>query len=542
MNKKLQSIMLFMLSLMPLYSYAGDGETQPLKLAFIGLFAGITLLITYISFRSTKNKEDYYAAGKNVSSFNNGLALAGDYLSAASFLAISALVFSNGFDGLIFSIGWLVGWPVLSFILGERIKNLAKYTWGDALSYRFKNKSVRVFTAVSTLIVVLLYIVAQMVGAGKLMTLFFGIDSNYGMMIVGFLTLIYVAFGGMKATTKIQIFKAILLLGSVSFMAIVVLNSVNWNPTVLFVKATDLHTMKDSILVPGGYIKDPVSAISIGLALMFGTAGLPHILQRLLTVKDSIEARKSVVWATNWIGYFYFLTFIIGFGAIIFLNQNPELYFKGGNISEGVIGGKNMVAVLLANATGGEVFGQFVITVAFATIIAVVTGLTLAGTSAIAHDLLGENEENESKSLIKAKVATVAVSVTGVGLGIALQSLDVGFMVTLAFAVASSSIVPALMMSILWKDSTTKGVVVGGWAGLISSIVLTILSPSIWVEVLHFSNSTVLFPFASPTLFTMIIAFATIWVVSLWDNSENAELERLHFDKQQLISEFGEQE
>lgn len=542
-NKIIPTLVLSLLSVNSFASDIVDNTTDYTNL-FIGGFIGATILLAIFAFIKTKSANDYYAAGNNVSGFSNGLALAGDYLSAASFLAISSMVFTNGFDGLIFSIGWLVGWPVLTFIIGERIKNLSSSTWGDALDYRFKQRSVRIFVAASSVIVVLLYIVAQMVGAGKLMNSFFGMDKTYAMMLIGGLTFLYVALGGMKATTWIQILKAVMLIGSVTFMALMVLNYINWDPTVLFEKSIQLHTMQDSIMVPGGYIKDPVSAISIGLALMFGTAGLPHILQRLVTVKDSTEARKSLVWATNWIGYFYFLTFIIGFGAIVFLNQHPEIYFKGGEIKNGLLNGNGLVAVELAKATGGSVFGQFVITVAFATIIAVVTGLTLAATSALSHDLFVKKEKTEStkNTLLRARLSAAVVAILGVALSIYLQTLDTGFMVTLAFAVASSSIVPCLIMSIMWKDSTTKGIVAGGWAGLSSSVLLTILSPSIWVNVFHFSPKTVIFPFASPTMFTMTLAFLIIWVVSLWDNSEQSELERKAYEEQELVADFGPNE
>ena len=387
-----------------------------------------TLFITKWAAKRTKSAADFYTAGGGITGFQNGLAIAGDYMSAASFLGISAAVMASGYDGLIYSIGFLVGWPLITFLMAERLRNLGKFTFADVAGYRFQQGPIRAFAASGTLIVVAFYLIAQMVGAGQLIQLLFGLDYLYAVVIVGALMMVYVLFGGMTATTWVQIIKACMLLAGVTFMAIMVLAQYGFSPEALFAKAVEVRTMiaghaKEaataaavaasaaaatpeavakateatakaaamnpakmglSIMGPGGFIKDPISAISFGMALMFGTAGLPHILMRFFTVPDAKEARKSVLWATTWIGYFYVLIFIIGFGAITLVLTNPEY----ADVVKGTLnGGGNMAAVRVAEAVGGNVFFGFISAVAFATILAVVAGLTLSGASAVSHDI-----------------------------------------------------------------------------------------------------------------------------------------------------------
>ncbi len=524
----------------------GNTQKQATNWVAIAMFAGfvaITLGITKWAAAKTKSAADFYTAGGGITGFQNGLAIAGDYMSAASFLGISGLVFANGFDGLIFSIGWLVGWPVITFLMAERLRNLGKFTFADVAAYRFSQTPMRSFAATGSLVVVAFYMIAQMVGAGQLIKVLFGLEYTYAVIIVGVLMMCYVLFGGMTATTWVQIIKAIMLLTGATFMALAVLWQFNFNPEALFAKAVDIHSKHDAIMSPGGLIKDPVSAISVGMALMFGTAGLPHILMRFFTVPSAKEARKSVGWATTWIGYFYILTFIIGFGAIVMLTQSPELYYVDGDLAKGLKGGGNMAAIHLANAVGGNVFLGFISAVAFATILAVVAGLTLSGASAVSHDLYAtvfkHGKADSASELRVSKITTVCLGIVAVFLGIAFEKENVAYMAMLAFAIACSANFPVLFMSVLWKDCTTKGAVAGGVVGLVTSVGLTILSASVWEAVLHNPKGTALFPYSSPALFSMTAAFLVIYLVSKMDNSQQAQLERSLYPAQKVRSETG---
>ena len=524
----------------------GQTTQQATNWVAIAMFAGfvaITLGITKWAAARTRSAADFYTAGGGITGFQNGLAIAGDYMSAASFLGISGLVFGSGFDGLIFSIGWLVGWPVITFLMAERLRNLGKFTFADVASYRFAQTPTRVFAACGTLVVVAFYMIAQMVGAGQLIKVLFGLEYQYAVMIVGVLMMCYVLFGGMTATTWVQIIKAIMLLAGATFMALAVLWQFKFNPELLFAKAVEVHSKHDAIMSPGGLIKDPISAISVGMALMFGTAGLPHILMRFFTVPSAKEARKSVGWATTWIGYFYILTFIIGFGAIVLLTQDPGAFYVDGELAKGLKGGGNMAAIHLADAVGGNVFLGFISAVAFATILAVVSGLTLSGASAVSHDLYAtvfkKGRADSTQELRVSKVTTVCLGIVAVILGIAFEKENVAYMVMLAFAIACSANFPILFMSVLWKDCTTKGAVTGGIVGLVSSVGLTVVSASVWEAVLHFPKGSALFPYASPALFSMSAAFLTIYLVSKLDHSRQAQLERSLYPAQRVRSETG---
>ncbi|WP_374344712.1 cation acetate symporter [Azonexus sp.] len=523
----------------------GDTQKQATNwtaIVMFGIFVGATLYITKWAAGKTKSAADFYTAGGGITGFQNGLAIAGDYMSAASFLGISGLVFANGFDGLIFSIGWLVGWPVITFLMAERLRNLGKFTFADVASYRFSQTPVRTFAATGSLVVVAFYMIAQMVGAGQLIKVLFGLEYIYAVIMVGIIMMAYVLFGGMTATTWVQIIKAVMLLCGATFMALAVLFQFGFNPEALFAKAVEVHAKKDAIMAPGALIKDPISAISVGMALMFGTAGLPHILMRFFTVPNAKEARKSVAWATTWIGYFYILTFIIGFGAIVNLVQNPGEFYVGGEIAKGLKGGGNMAAVHLAKAVGGDLFLGFISAVAFATILAVVAGLTLSGASAVSHDLYasvfrkGCSSEDE---LRVSKITTLALGVLAVVLGIAFEKENVAYMVMLAFAIACSANFPVLFMSVLWKNCTTKGAVTGGFVGLFMSVILTVGSANVWEAVLHNPKGSAWFPYNSPAIFSMTAAFFTIWLVSILDNSAQAKKERELYADQLIRSETG---
>ncbi len=523
-------------------------------IGMFGLFVVATLFITKWAAARTRSASDFYTAGGSITGFQNGLAIAGDYMSAASFLGISAAVMATGYDGLIYSIGFLVGWPVITFLMAERLRNLGKFTFADVAAFRFKQSPVRIFAASGTLVVVAFYLIAQMVGAGQLIKLLFGLEYWVAVVIVGSLMMLYVLFGGMTATTWVQIIKACLLLGGASFMAISVLWHFGFSPEAMFAGAVKVKTdlaLKDgktaqvaasigqSIMGPGNFVKDPISAISFGMALMFGTAGLPHILMRFFTVPSAKEARKSVMWATGWIGYFYLLTFIIGFGAITFVLTNPDFLDAKGLLK----GGGNMAAIHLANAVGGNVFLGFISAVAFATILAVVAGLTLSGASAVSHDLyatvIRKGDAGSAAELRVSRITTLALGALAVLLGIVFEKQNIAFMVSLAFAIAASANFPVLFMSVLWKGCTTRGAVVGGFLGLVSSVALTVVSPSVWEATLGYPAGSAPFPYTSPCLFSMSTAFAGIWLFSMLDRSARAQMDRGGFLAQQVRSETG---
>ena len=551
--------LILLIGLTPYAAYAslgGVAELQPTNWVAIGMFAAfvaLTLYITYWASRRTKSASDFYTAGGGISGFQNGLAIAGDYMSAASFLGISAQIFTDGYDGLIYSTGFLVGWPIILFLMAEKLRNLGRFTFADVASFRFAQPPIRSFAAASTLIVVVFYLIAQMVGAGQLIKLLFGLPYNYAVMTVGALMIVYVIFGGMTATTWVQIIKAVMLLSGATFMAFMVLAQFGFSMEALFARAVEVKTglaaaegaspaeaaeRGRSIMGPGNFIKDPVSAISLGMALIFGTAGLPHILMRFFTVPNAVEARKSVIWATTWIGYFYLLTFIIGFGAIVLVATNPAFIDP---VAGGLRGGGNMAAIHLAEAVGGDLFLGFISAVAFATIVAVVAGLTLSGASAVSHDLYAtvfkKGEAKSSDELKVSRITTLALGVFAILLGIAFEKQNVAFMVSLAFALAASGNFPVLILSLLWKGTTTRGAVIGGFTGVLLALLLTILSPAVWVTVL--GNAAPIFPYSSPAIFSVPIAFFTIWLFSILDKSQRAMVDRAGFDEQRVRSETG---
>ncbi|MGH7680291.1 MAG: sodium:solute symporter family transporter, partial [Gemmatimonadaceae bacterium] len=333
-------------------------------MVFFFVFIAITLGITYWAARRTRTTEHFYAAGRTISPGQNGLALAGDYMSAASFLGIAGLVSTTGFDGLIYSTGWLVGWPVVLFLIAEPLRNLGRYTFADVVAMRLRQTPVRLAAALGTLATVTLYLIAQMVGAGGLIRLLFGLSYELAIVLVGIVMIGYVLFGGMIATTWVQIVKALLLMTGALILALLVLLRFGLNPAALFAEAARRYG--EGVLVPGKLVANPLDAISLGMALMFGTAGLPHILMRFYTVPDSRAARASVFVATGVIGLFYLLTFVLGFGAMVLV---------GPDAIRAVDPGGNMAAPLLAELLGGTPFLGFIAAVAFATILAVVAGL-----------------------------------------------------------------------------------------------------------------------------------------------------------------------
>lgn len=533
------------LTLLPLAALAADALTGDVQqqstnyeaIIMFLVFVAATLGITYWASKRTRSRSDYYTAGGNITGFQNGLAMAGDFMSAASFLGISALVYTSGYDGLIYSLGFLVGWPIILFLIAERLRNLGRYTFADVASYRLRQTPIRILSACGSLVVVALYLIAQMVGAGKLIQLLFGLDYHIAVVLVGILMVLYVLFGGMLATTWVQIIKAVLLLFGASFMAIMVMKTVGFSFNTLFTEAMAVHPKGQEIMRPGGLVHDPISALSLGLGLMFGTAGLPHILMRFFTVSDAREARKSVLYATGFMGYFYFLTFIIGFGAILLVGANPD--FK--DASGVLIGGNNMAAVHLADAVGGSLFLGFISAVAFATILAVVAGLTLAGASAVSHDLYAsvfrKGQASERQELRVSKITVLVLGIVAILLGIMFEKQNIAFMVGLAFSIAASCNFPIILLSMYWSKLTTRGAMIGGWAGLLTAVILMILGPTIWVQVL--GNAKPIYPYEYPALFSMLAAFIGCWLFSVTDKSAEGAQERLRFRDQLVRSQTG---
>ena len=472
---------------------------------FLG-FIGLSLGITVWAARKTRTADQFYAAGRSVTAFQNGLALAGDYMSAASFLGIVGLVSTAGFDGLLYSIGFLVGWPVVMFLIAEPLRNLGRYTFADVVAARLRQTPIRIAASIGALAVITFYLIAQMVGAGNLIRLLFGLQYEFAVVIVGVVMLAYVLFGGMIATTWVQIVKAVMLLGGATLLAVLVLSRFGMNPLALFAEAQARYG--DTVLSPGRLVSDPVDAISLGLALMLGTAGLPHILMRFYTVPNAQTARTSVGYATAFIGFFYLLTFILGFGAMVIIGREAVTAVDAGG---------NMAAPLLAEAVGGTPFLGFIAAVAFATILAVVAGLTLSGAATLSHDLwvnvVRGSHADEREQLVVARAATVVLAGLSILLGIAFKGQNVAYMVGLAFAIAASGNFPALVLSIFWKRLTTAGAQASMIVGTVSTLVLIYLSPTIQIDVLK--NAEAWFPLRNPGIITIPLSFATALAVSL---------------------------
>jgi cation/acetate symporter len=482
------------------------GAPNSTAILFFIAFVVLTLAITWWAARKTRSTEEYFAAGRAISGRQNGFALAGDYMSAASFLGIAGLVSLSGFDGLIYSTGWLVGWPVVLVLIAEPLRNLGKYTFADVVAFRLKQTPVRVAAAIGTLAVVVFYLIAQMVGAGNLIKLLFGISYDTAVMIVGAVMLAYVLFGGMLATTWVQIVKATLLMGGAALLSLLVLLKFHMNPLELFAAAA--AKAGDAVLAPGKLVSNPWDAVSLGLALMFGTAGLPHILMRFYTVPDARAARQSVLWATSLIGLFYLMTFILGFGAMVMV---------GKDVIKSIDAGGNMAAPLLAEVLGGTGLLGFIGAVAFATILAVVAGLTLSGAAALSHDLwvsvFRKGHADHREQLLVARLATVLLAALAIFLGIRFKGQNVAFMVGLAFAVAASGNFPALVLSIFWRRATTAGMVSSIVVGTLSALVFIYYSPTIQIDLLKHASAW--FPLKNPALVTLPLSFAVGILVSL---------------------------
>lgn len=493
-----------------------------LSIGFFFAFMVLTLLITYWAARRTRTTEHFFAAGGEITAWQNGWALAGDFLSAAALLGIAGIVTSNGFDGMVYSIGWLVGWPIILFLIVEPLRNVGKFTFADVVAYRLSQKPVRLAAAVGTLAVILFYLIAQMVATGSLIKLLFGLPYTWSVALVGAAMLIYVLFGGMLATTWVQVVKAALLLAGGVILAVLVLMHFEMNPLKLFAAAAEKYGTR--VLQPGSkVVSGQWDAISLGLGLMFGTAAMPHVLMRVYTVRDSKAARLSILYATGLIGFFHLMVFIIGFGAMVLVG--PEAVMKAG-------GGGNMAAPLLALTVGGDAFFGFICAVAFATMLAVVAGLTLSGVATLCHDVwtnvVRHGTASEAEQLKVARIATVAISVLAIVLGITFEGQNVAFMAGLAFSIACAANFPSLVLAIIWRRFTTPAAVASIMIGTLSSLVLIALSPTIQVDVLgkplaQVSGAWWFVSLRNPAIISMPLSFAVAIAVSLLTRETNAD-------------------
>lgn len=521
----------------------GQIEKQPVNMMAVGIFLFfvlVTMGITYWASKRTRSMSDFYTAGGGISGFQNGLAIAGDYMSAGTLLGIASLAYFRGYDSLPFAVGFFIGWPVILFLLAEKLRNLGRFTVADIVSLRLNETRMRILTASGSLTVVLFYMIVQMVGAGQLIQLLFGLDYVYAVITVGILMVVYVVFGGMVATTWVQIIKATLLLLGGTVMFLLTMAYFDFSIEGMLRSVAEFHKAGIAIVSPGMMLKDPISATSLAVGMMFGTAGLPHILMRFFTVTDAKAARQSVFYATGFIGYFFLIVVTMGIAAIVIVGTNPS-FFVNGDVGGQLIGGGNMVAMHLANAVGGNFLLGFMSAVAFATILAVVSGLALAGASAVSHDLYAnvfrKGKVSERSEMRMSKAATLVIGLLAVCLGIVFEKMNIAFITALAFGVAASANFPVLFLSISWKGLTTRGALWGGFSGLILAVVLVVLSPEVWKNVL--GHPQAIFPYDHPALFSMPVAFLICFVVSIFDRSAMAERERADYDAQFVRAQTG---
>ena len=521
-------------------SIEGEVARQPLNptaIVMFLVFVAATLGISYWASRRTQSSKDFYTAGGEITGLQNGTAIAGDFMSAASFLGITGLIFLGGFDALVLALGAFSAWPLMLFLLAKRVRNLGSFTFVDVVSMRLERTRIRIVAILGTIVVVILYLIAQMVGAGKLIELLFGLPYELAVVTVSALVLAYVTFGGMLATTWVQIIKAVLLMTGVTVTAVLVLKASGFSLDALLAGAVEKHPAGEAILRPGLMFDDPVQILTILVSMLFGTLGLPHILMRLFTVPNMYEAKKSAFYASLFMGYFYLAIIVLGFGTVYLLYNNPQFFDANGDL----IGGSNMAAIHLASAVGGDLLTGFMSAVSFATILAVVAGLTVSGAAAISHDLYAEvlckGQPDPRTELIATRVTTVVIGVIAVILGILFENENVAFIATMPMVVAASVNFPILFLSLFWPGLTTRGAILGAVVGLVSSVCLIVVGPQVWVSVL--GNAEALFPYNYPALFTLPLALLTTWFVSVSDRSARAQVDRDNYHELLVRSEFG---
>ena len=511
-----------------------DRAVNPTAIGLFLLFVAATLCISYWAAKRTRTRSEFYTAGGRITALQNGAAIAGDYISASAFLGVTALFYMGYVDAMIIGIASLAAWPLM-LILSEQIRNLGKYTFIDVVSFRLAEKPIRVFFASSSLLIILGYLISQMVAAGALVEVLFGLPYELAEIIVGVLVVVYVAFGGMLATTWVQIIKAILLMTGITIMFLILMLRVDFDVNGLVQQAVLIHEDKTQI-TQAGILFSGLEPLTVVVTMMFGTLGLPHILMRLFTVKDMSTARKSVLHATSFIAYFLLLLPVLGFATIVFVSGNQE-YFSQGNM----IGGTNMAAIHLSHALGGELLVAFISAIAFATLLAVVAGVAIAGAASIAHDLyasvLCSNKIDPKHELRVSRYCTLVIGLLSVLLGIAFKNQNITFIVSMPMVIAASTNFPVIFLSLYWKRLTTSGALAGGIVGMISALLFIISGKFVWVDLFGFEKAV--FPYTYPGLFSMTLAFITAWLVSIRDQSPQARLDRERFLPQLIKSELG---
>jgi cation/acetate symporter len=514
-------------------------DVNELALGIFAVVVAITLGITYWASKRVTTATDFWAAGRGLTGVQNGFAIAGDYMSAASFLGIAGLIFLFGFDGFLYSVGFLVAFLTVLFLLGERMRNSGKFTIADVLSFRMNERPARAAAALGTLAVAGFYLIAQMVGAGVLINALVGIGFELAVVLTGAFMIIYIVLGGMLATSWVQIIKAILLMTATTVLTLFVLGQVGWNPINLFTEARAQSPEGEAYLKPGLFLASPIDTVSLGIALVLGTAGLPHILMRFFTVPDAKAARSSVMWAVVLIGGFYVMTTALGFGARAILGEGAtEAVGTGGNLAapllaEEVGGG--------AGTVGGDLFLAIIAAVAFATILAVVAGLVISASGAVAHDvwsnIVRKGHDSEKEEVWVAKIAAISIGAVAIGIAVIGGSgLNVSFMVGLAFAVAASAIFPALLLALTWRRFNTSGAVTGVLFGVISSIALVIISPTVWPGPDSEGGMLSFYDLANPGIISVPLGFIGCWLGTVLTREEVAERS---FDELYVRSETG---
>ena len=524
----------------PADTVTGEVTKQELNPTAISVFLGfmvLTLIITYWAAKHSQSRKAFYTAGGGIPAWQNGIAISGDFMSAATFLGITAALYGVGYDGLMFVIAVLASWPIILFLIAEKLRNLGRFTFVDVVSFRLADKPIRTVAALASLCVIVFYLIGQVVGAGKLIQLLFGLDYFYAVIIVSGLMTIYVTFGGMLATTWVQFIKAVLLVGGATVIGVLLLAHYEFSFDALFASAAESSPRGSGLFLPGGLFKSGGDLVSLAATLALGFIGLPHVLMRLFTVKDGREARKSAFYATAIMGYVYVLIILIGFGAVSIIMGNPDYHNADGSLT----GGNNMLALHVTHFLGGDVLLGFMSAVTFATILAVVAGLTLAGAAAVAHDLYAQvvcrGNPVEKQELRISRITVLVLGVISIVLGMAFEHQNIVFIVSGALAISASVNAPVLILAMYWKKLTTRGAVVGIVVGLVASLVMIVLSPLVMVDVMGFAKP--IFPYQYPTVVSAPLAFAATYLFSITDSSNRAVMERRKFEDQFVRSETG---
>ena len=497
------------------YSAQSDSQIRQADfstIVFFVVFAVLVLLIGFWGGRRATSSSEYLTARSSISAGQNGLAIAGDYMSAGAFLGLSGAIYASGLDGMFLAASYLASWPIVLFLVAEPLRRLGKYSFADVLTHKLQERPIRILAGASTIVIVSFYLVAQMVGAGELISLLFGIGYGPAVIMVGLLMIVFSTLGGMRAATWVQIIKAVLMICGSAMIVVLALTRFGFSVSDLLRTAAANHPNGNTIMDIHGFSLDAIATLSLGVGILFGTAGLPHILMRFFTVNDERAARVSVFYATCLIALFFTMLFFIGYGSIAILRGDATY----ANASGALFGGNNLAPIHLARAVGGSVLAGFISAVAFATILAVVSGLIIAGASSATNDLvvgLSGRHLDERMRLRISRISALALGVLGIVFGLACEGQNVAYLLALATAIAASANFPLLLLAIYWDGLTTRGAVAGGAFGLISSVVLTAMGPTIWSKVLGLGPA--IFPYDSPALFTVPLTLLVCWLVSI---------------------------